>query len=184
MSPSELRCIEGEDVWVRRHLHVLDPCHLAPYDIQAAAERHLRNGDLQCERRRRGSLPDDKSSVPYSSNIAVKISHTPEKRRSGVTHPEPERGGSPAVQWQREESPLAAPHGGSAATEKKVKKINGLAVSKITKKVSGLAINGLRNIFQVPTFDIFCNRISIPKYIKHKLKGVLFDYYWVKVMTF
>jgi hypothetical protein len=66
----------------------------------------------------------------------------------------------------------------------KVKKINRLAVCKITKKVSGLAISGLRNIFQVPTFDIFCNRIPIHKYIKHKLKGVLFDYYWVKVMTF
>ena len=94
MSPSELRRIEGEDVGVRRHLHVLDPCHLT-LGVQAAAERRPRNGDLRCERRRRGSLPDDKSSVPYSSNTAVKIGHTPERRRSDVTHPEPEGGGVP-----------------------------------------------------------------------------------------
>ncbi len=128
MSPSELQRIEGEDVGVRRHLHVLDPCHLA-LGVQAAAERRPRNGDLRCEQRRRGSLPDDKSSVPYSSNTAVKIGHTPESRRGDVTHPRPEGGGvprhtsaergggSPATHQRREEASLTAPHGGPAATD-------------------------------------------------------------------
>jgi hypothetical protein len=97
MSPSELRHIGGEDVHVRRHLHVLDPCHRR-YMAQAAAERRPHNGDLRCERKKRGSLQDDKSSVAYSSNTAVKIGHTPERRRGDVTHPELEGGGSPAIQ--------------------------------------------------------------------------------------
>jgi hypothetical protein len=105
MSPSELRRIEGEDVGVRRHLHVLDPCHLT-LGVQAAAERRPRNGDLRCERRRRGSLPDDKSPVPYSSNTAVKISHTPENRRGDVTHPGPEEGGGPPPYSSGERSSL------------------------------------------------------------------------------
>jgi hypothetical protein len=116
MSPSELRRIEGEDVQVRRHLHVLDPCCLALYGVQAAAERRPRNEDLRCERRRRGSLPDDKSSVPYSSNTAVKIGHTPEERRGDVTHPGPEGGGVPRHTVAERGASLTAPHGGPAAT--------------------------------------------------------------------
>ncbi len=105
MSPSELRHIKGEGVGVRRHLHILDPCHLT-LGVQAAAERRPRNGDLRCERRRRGSLPDDKSSVPYSSNTPVKIGHTPERRRGDVTHPEPEGGGGPPPHRSGERRPL------------------------------------------------------------------------------
>jgi hypothetical protein len=116
MSPSELQRIEGEDVQARRHLHVLDPCHLALYGVQAAAERCPRNGDLWCERRRRGSLPDDKSSVPYSSNTAVKIGHTPERRQGDVTRPEPKGGGVSRHTIAERETSLAAPHGGPAAT--------------------------------------------------------------------
>jgi hypothetical protein len=44
-----------------------------------------------------------------------------------VTSPTPSRrggGGSPAIQWRREETPLAAPHGGPAAT------VEGFQVSK------------------------------------------------------
>jgi hypothetical protein len=64
---------------------------------QVEAQRHTCVGDLRCEQRRR-----------------VKIGHTPERRRGDVTHPR--AGGGGPRHTVGEEAPLAAPHGGPAAT--------------------------------------------------------------------
>jgi hypothetical protein len=64
---------------------------------QAAAERCPHDGDLRCERRRQGSLPDDKSTVLFSSNTAADSSYIVRERRGDVNPRKPEGGGSPSV---------------------------------------------------------------------------------------
>jgi hypothetical protein len=79
---------------------------LALYGAQAAVEKRLCNRDLRCEQRRQGSFPDDKSSVPHSSNTAVKTGYTLVERQGDVIHPELEGGGIPRYTVAEKGGPL------------------------------------------------------------------------------